>query len=761
MGSDLTPEKKKEAIKKKLEETYNNSKGNCNSIYELDTYIDASLTTEMLKYIEDLDIKSYFNAEKKKKFDEFSKELIKKETEKANNLQKELLDKTIEFQNKIKESEEKNKEQIEKDRKEQNEKFEQILNMHSKNIQEMKEQSNAQLLRFERERKEYEKESKRTIEAIQKKYEQERKDEEKKKLLEEKKKLEELNTKIENITKKFNEKVEILKSNKIKKIINEFKLKEDNFCKEEISKFDIEKIRTLIKALYKNENILSQILSNLNLFIDKVKNKVNTVDHLNIILVGPCGVGKSTLINTILELNVQTKTGFGQPQTQEIKEFESETIPFLRLIDSKGIEKNELSGVTATYNSIKNCIKERLETNNPDKFIHCIWYCWTGTRLESSEIALLKKLSQEYTLSTLPVIIVYTNAIDPTQTEAAKDYIYNKLELTNEFVDVLSVEKEIFGVGKIPPRNLDKLKEISIKQAMSAINSSCFEGLAKEIKCLIKETLNNLTADLKDNIDLDMQSTTEKMNEKSTINDLYGETIKLIFNIFYKFVFLDPQAKITDLKNPKIKLNNKEYPTSSKSINDIKRFVIDYFKEALNIYQKKIDEIISKYSKELATEIITFQLEFNQQNDNLLKVQWTSLELEKVLYEYIYDSFSKKAEIALLKNSFSFISTPIIARFKEYFETSYNQGMEQKKFKEAINKIIKVPFDNIERKIKQYNECMRKKMEEKEKALKNQPVAPTPNDKQELKDNEKKTDKPTPADLTASELEGMWDDAGT
>ena len=52
-------------------------------------------------------------------------------------------------------------------------------------------------------------------------------------------------------------------------------------------------------------------------------------------------------------------------------------------------------------------------------------------------------------------------------------------------------------------------------------------------------------------------------------------------------------------------------------------------------------------------------------------------------------------------------------------------------------------------------------MEEKEKALKNQPVAPTPNDKQELKDNEKKTDKPTPADLTASELEGMWDDAGT
>jgi hypothetical protein len=107
-----------------------------------------------------------------------------------------------------------------------------------------------------------------------------------------------------------------------------------------------------------------------------------------------------------------------------------------------------------------------------------------------------------------------------------------------------------------------------------------------------------------------------------------------------------------------------------------------------------------------------------------LKVQWTSLELEKVLYEYIYDSFSKKAEIALLKNSFSFISTPIIARFKEYFETSYNQGMEQKKFKEAINKIIKVPFDNIERKIKQYNECMRKKNGRKRKGFKKSTSSP-------------------------------------
>ena len=73
MGTDLTPEQKKQAIKDKLEETYNSSKEKCNSIYELDIYIDTSLTTEMHKYIEDLDIKTYFNAEKKKNLMNFRK----------------------------------------------------------------------------------------------------------------------------------------------------------------------------------------------------------------------------------------------------------------------------------------------------------------------------------------------------------------------------------------------------------------------------------------------------------------------------------------------------------------------------------------------------------------------------------------------------------------------------------------------------------------------------------------------------------------
>ena len=194
------------------------------------------------------------------------------------------------------------------------------------------------------------------------------------------------------------------------------------------------------------------------------------MEHLNIVVVGPSGVGKSTLINAILNSENLTPEGFGKPMSQETNFYTSEEVPFFRLADSKGIEKNAECGVEVVLETIKNFIKSQLETKDPDNFIHCIWYCWTGARLESSEIDLLNKLTQTYTSETLPVIIVYTNAIDPNQIEDAKKYVLNKLKCKNVFVDVLSKEREIVNGVKIPQRNLDRLREVTIESAKSAIN---------------------------------------------------------------------------------------------------------------------------------------------------------------------------------------------------------------------------------------------------------------------------------------------------
>ena len=563
--------------------------------------------------------------------------------------------------------------------------------------------------------------------------------------------MEEIEKKKKELKTKFDERIKELKEDKVKEIIKSFKLTEDTFCLEEISKFDDKKINDLIISLFKNEKILKNILFNLNIFIEKIKDKIRNVEHLNIVLVGPSGVGKSTLINSILELETQTVTGFGQPQTQNIEFHSSPKIPFLRLADSKGIEKNLTSGVDAIYKSIKDFIDKQLETNNPDFYIHCIWYCWTGARLEDSEIEILRKLSAQYSLETLPVIVVYTNAIDPIQVNEAKKYISCKLGIRNDFVEVLAAEKQIklgTQIMKIPPYNLDKLKEISIKLAMSAVNSSCYEGLIKEIRGIIQETINNLSEELKLKINCDVKTIISKMNEKSKFEDLYKESINIILDIFYKFIFLNPDIKIADYKKPEVKFGGNKYMISMQSQSIIKDFVIDYFKESLSSYEKNLNSILSNHTKELCNEIISFQMEFNQQNDNLLKTPWTSIELGKILKKYLHDNLEEKAKLANLKNSFSFISSPIIKKFEDYFIGSYNKGMTRPEFIKNAKEVIKIPFNIIEKQIKDYNELLKKKMLEENV----QEMAPTPL-------GENKTDqKPTPENTFEKQIEGLsWD----
>jgi len=60
-------------------------------------------------------------------------------------------------------------------------------------------------------------------------------------------------------------------------------------------------------------------------------------------LVGKSGVGKSTLINGVLKLEKgeKAKTGTGQFITIKYEPYKSDSVPFLRLIDTRGIELNK------------------------------------------------------------------------------------------------------------------------------------------------------------------------------------------------------------------------------------------------------------------------------------------------------------------------------------------------------------------------------------------------------------------------------------
>ena len=577
---------------------------------------------------------------------------------------------------------------MEKKEKEEKQRFNQMMESHKERVEEMRKEREEREKKYEEERKLEQQRNKEILERIEKE-----KDEEKRKRLEEEqRKVEEAKKMKED----FQKRVEDLKIDKVEKIKKKLKAEEKTFCLREISKFDKEKISLLIKDLFKSEKIISftnKILKNL---INDSKKEVKQVEHLNIVVVGPSGVGKSTLINAVLDSDNLTPEGFGKPVSQDTNFFTSEKVPFFRLADSKGIEKNAHCGVEVVLETIKNFIKSQLDTKEPDNFIHCIWYCWTGARLEDSEIDILNKLTKVYTSETLPVIIVYTNAIDPVQNENAKNYVLNQLKFKNNFIDVLSKEKEIVTGIKIPQRNIDLLREVTIKSAKTAINSSCYEGLIEDIKSRIKSLVEDLSEKLNNKIKNEIKTKISKMDEKNNFEDLYKENENMIRDIFFKYVYLDPDFKFGD----------KDQITFD-STSKIRDFVESYFKETLNIYDKNLELYLEEWSNELVKEINEFQFQFIKNSDIKFECPWkTDIELKKILKDFIYKSVGEKMQLYCIKNSYRFIAGPIIEKFRDFFYNVYLRGLNNKDFIKEAKNLTGASFDKIEEKIKSYHQIL-------------------------------------------------------
>ena len=577
------------------------------------------------------------------------------------------------------------KEERERRDRENKERLDQMMENHNKMYEEMKKEAAEREKKLEEERKLEQQRNKELLDRLEK----EKNEEKKRKLEEEKRRREESKKMREDFLKR----VEDIKINKVEKIKKKLKSKENTFCLEEISKFDKEKISILIFNLFKAEKISPFTVKVLKSLINDSKKEVKSVEHLNIVVVGPSGVGKSTLINAILNSENLTPEGFGKPVSQDTNFFTSEKVPFFRLADSKGIEKNTECGVEVVLETIKNFIKSQLDTKEPDNYIHCIWYCWTGARLEKSEIELLNKLTKVYTSETLPVIIVYTNAIDPKQIEEAKNYVLNQLKIKNNFVDVLSKEKEIVTGITIPQRNIDKLREITIESAKTAINSSCYEGLIEDIKSRIKSLVEELSEKLNSSIKNEIKLKISKMDEKNNIEDLYKENENMILNIFFKYVHQNPDYKFGDKDS-----------ISCDSTSKIREFVESYFRETLIIYDKNLELYLEEWSNELTKEINEFQFQFIKNNDTKFECPWkTDFELKKISRDFIYRNVGKKMELSCIKNSYRFIASPIIEKFRDFFYKIYLKGLGDKGFIEEAKNLTGASFDKIEEKIKSYN----------------------------------------------------------
>ena len=146
----------------------------------------------------------------------------------------------------------------------------------------------------------------------------------------------------------------------------EIKISKSNIIFDEIlSKYNLNLLMTTCETIFEKLNISNQIKI---IIEEKIKNYKfsENLNHFNILILGRSGIGKSTLVNSILELDGTPEaapTGVGKAVTEgEPKGYISNKKKGLRLWDSQGIDKEKYH-ISKVVESVKKLINIALRPN--------------------------------------------------------------------------------------------------------------------------------------------------------------------------------------------------------------------------------------------------------------------------------------------------------------------------------------------------------------------------------------------------------------
>jgi small GTP-binding protein len=166
---------------------------------------------------------------------------------------------------------------------------------------------------------------------------------------------------------------------------------------------------------------------------DALRKALKERGHVNILIAGRTGVGKSTLINAVFQGNFAT-TGQGRPITQNTREIKKEGIP-ISIFDTRGLEMADLAN---TLDALKSLVNERSQSNDASQHIHVAWICIAEDfrRIEPAEEELVKMLVDR----NIPVIAVITKA---RSDKGFRAKVLEILPLVKNAVRVRAIEEEL------------------------------------------------------------------------------------------------------------------------------------------------------------------------------------------------------------------------------------------------------------------------------------------------------------------------------
>ena len=455
-------------------------------------------------------------------------------------------------------------------------------------------------------------------------------------------------------------------------LLSKIKSQNSHFFTSQISQdFNPNLLSTFTSNLFTSESLLRSIHNFCRTNIEKIQ-ILDNLSTFNILCLGPTGVGKSTLINSVLNLseNEQAKTNIGRPVTLgEPKKFSSNTIRGLNIYDSQGIDKGDYN-INDLINSVNKLVNELALTNNVNNYIHCIWYCVTEDRFEETEKNCIIKLLKIYNDNSLPIILVYTKAFYEDESIENMNEIINIIKenvdvnkINVNYIRILSKDKEFnYNNEKIVVKKfgINNLIKLSFNKINNAVKSSIFFSVKELIKNNFINEINNIKIECKNEI-------------KNYVENIsFNQKINLLIN-YLNQIFNKLSKKIIFKFNNN---NNKNFNENSKKI------LIEF----LNNYQKFIIKNFNKFYEnflnETCLEIIN---KFNNNNNNNNENN---------------NNNNKKFSLNLINNNNNNNNkNKIYGKIEENFEEKIKNNIEDFVFKKSIEFIANEFIDNISEKI--------------------------------------------------------------
>ena len=481
---------------------------------------------------------------------------------------------------------------------------------------------------------------------------------------------------------------ELIQNEEKKEVINFFSKNKNNFMDKMFKYFSSQRMSispNLASKVIDSENgyqIYHQKIDNLISILTQGK-KHFQIKYLTVMVLGKSGVGKTSLINKIL--NINAPTGEGKFVTKETTPYTSNAMPFLRLVDTRGIEIAQQFGIQKMEEEAVKFIDEQLKTGNYNNYVHCIWYCVSGKRFEDVEINALNRIRAFYQGNKIPIIMVYTQSVDEESIERLKKYILKSIDC-NDFVKVLA--HDIKSVGH------QVIKSFGIEELISKTLARCKEALNGDMRAVMT---NQIITKLEKELIIENNKIRKYIFERTILKFIKGYDVQSDDNFLKRIITIYGY-------NIHYYLGKDISEQTSSLIRDndaIMNYAINY----INYYKQYVESIIANELNTLAFKLLNIQskTEKAQRMSTLIENKRDADDFIACNKQFFYDNFYFLAQRCFIGYFITNACEPLSKAFESNFNQIATQLLSQKEIRVNIDKCFWKKYKEFEEKLKGLN----------------------------------------------------------